>query len=76
MRRHGYDLSRSRCLWASLTLSVSREGMVDLDAVLEAGERLATSYRKLSPFFIPSILGNMPAGHLSIQHGLRGYRLC
>ncbi len=47
-------------------------GMVDLQAVLEAGDRLSASYRKLSPFFIPSILGNMPAGHLSIQHGLRG----
>jgi 3-oxoacyl-[acyl-carrier-protein] synthase II len=47
-------------------------GMVDLEAVAQAQERLAQSYRKLSPFFIPSILGNMPAGHLSIQHGLRG----
>jgi 3-oxoacyl-[acyl-carrier-protein] synthase II len=47
-------------------------GMVDLEAVMEAGTRLSASYRKLSPFFIPSILGNMPAGHLSIRHGLRG----
>jgi 3-oxoacyl-[acyl-carrier-protein] synthase II len=47
-------------------------GMVDLEAVAQAQERLSQSYRKLSPFFIPSILGNMPAGHLSIQHGLRG----
>ena len=42
-------------------------GMVDLGRVSEASARLEQSYRKLSPFFIPSILGNMPAGHLSIQ---------
>lgn len=28
--------------------------------------------KRLSPFTIPSFLGNLAAGHVSIQHGLRG----
>lgn len=29
-------------------------------------------YRKLSPFFLPSILINLASGHVSIKHGYRG----
>src|SRR3546814_18017465 len=28
--------------------------------------------RRLSPFVIPSFLGNLAAGHVSIRHGLQG----
>jgi len=27
---------------------------------------------KMSPFFIPKMIANMPAGHISIKYGLRG----
>jgi 3-oxoacyl-[acyl-carrier-protein] synthase II len=47
-------------------------GMVDLQAVTTAHAALDRSYRRLSPYFIPSILGNMAAGHISIQHKLEG----
>ncbi len=33
---------------------------------------LASSVRKLSPFFCPSTILNMISGHLSINHGLKG----
>jgi 3-oxoacyl-[acyl-carrier-protein] synthase II len=31
---------------------------------------------RISPFFIPMTLANMPAGMVAIQHGLRGPNLC
>jgi 3-oxoacyl-[acyl-carrier-protein] synthase II len=39
-------------------------------ALLEAGPR------RVSPFFIPMTLANMPAGLVAIKHGLRGPNLC
>ncbi len=32
--------------------------------------------RKVSPYFIPSIIGNLAAGQVSIEHGLRGPSYC
>jgi 3-oxoacyl-[acyl-carrier-protein] synthase II len=39
-------------------------------ALLEAGPR------RVSPFFIPMTLANMPAGMIAIRHGLRGPNFC
>jgi 3-oxoacyl-[acyl-carrier-protein] synthase II len=39
-------------------------------AFFEAGPR------RVSPFFIPMTLANMPAGMVAIRHGLRGPNLC
>jgi 3-oxoacyl-[acyl-carrier-protein] synthase II len=39
-------------------------------ALLEHGPR------RISPFFIPMTLANMPAGLVAIRHGLRGPNLC
>src|SRR5690606_15669409 len=32
--------------------------------------------RKISPYFIPTIIGNLAAGQVTIAHGLRGPSYC
>uniref|UniRef100_UPI000180B28D 3-oxoacyl-[acyl-carrier-protein] synthase, mitochondrial n=1 Tax=Ciona intestinalis TaxID=7719 RepID=UPI000180B28D len=48
-------------------------GMVDLDAVSSTVNDLnAKGYRAVSPYFIPRILLNMGAGHISMKYKLKG----
>ncbi|CAH0406358.1 unnamed protein product [Chilo suppressalis] len=47
-------------------------GMIDLKDVCDTNEALKVGYNKVSPFFVPRILPNMAAGHISIKYGLRG----
>ena len=47
-------------------------GMVDLDYIGESYMSLMTGGRKVSPYFVPRILPNLSAGHISIAHGLMG----
>uniref|UniRef100_A0A8D8BTF7 3-oxoacyl-[acyl-carrier-protein] synthase n=1 Tax=Culex pipiens TaxID=7175 RepID=A0A8D8BTF7_CULPI len=47
-------------------------GMIDLMDVCETNEALKKGYNRVSPFFVPRILPNMPAGQLSIKYGFRG----
>ena len=48
--------------------------MVDLDYIAESHNLLTTSSKgnKVSPFFVPKILPNLCAGHVSIKHGFQG----
>ncbi|KAG8181208.1 hypothetical protein JTE90_013175 [Oedothorax gibbosus] len=48
-------------------------GMVDLIDILKTGNSLKQrGYSKMSPFFVPRILCNMPAGHIAIKYGFKG----
>ena len=47
--------------------------LADLEEISHAGHLLRNGlYRKLSPYFVPRILTNMAAGHVSMRFGLRG----
>ncbi|PZC81695.1 hypothetical protein B5X24_HaOG212139 [Helicoverpa armigera] len=47
-------------------------GMIDLKDVCDTNDALKVGYNKVSPFFVPRILPNMAAGHISIKYGFRG----
>lgn len=48
-------------------------GIADLELIYDVGKQIAEGKgRRVTPFFIPRILTNMPAGHVSIKcvHGV------
>ncbi|KAE9042567.1 3-oxoacyl-[acyl-carrier-protein] synthase [Phytophthora rubi] len=48
-------------------------GMGNIQEVMDVGQLVKEKkYRRVSPFFITRILINLAAGHVSIEHGLKG----
>jgi 3-oxoacyl-[acyl-carrier-protein] synthase II len=51
--------------------------MPDINEIISAGNHIANnSYRRITPYFIPKILCNLPAGHVSMRYGLEGPNHC
>ena len=46
--------------------------MTPLETIVDAGTSLRTGkYRRITPWFIPEILINIPAGHVSLRYGFK-----
>jgi len=70
----GIDFARSDPRRCGAVCGAGIGGLGTIEA--EYGDYLkAMNPRKISPFFVPSVIINMIAGHLSIRYGLRGPNL-
>lgn len=47
-------------------------GMVSLNDICATNDALKTRYNRVSPYFVPKILLNMAAGHISMEFGFQG----
>ena len=45
--------------------------MVSLEDIVNTGQKLEESYKKVGPHFVPKILTNMAAGLVSLQFGMK-----
>lgn len=68
---------RTECDHLASGVSMGNGGTSSIVDYLEVGEMIAAGkYRKISPYLIPRLLPNMPAGNVSIQFKLKGPNHC
>ena len=59
---------------AGCILGVGLGGLITLEETIRMTER--DGFRRVSPFFIPKLIGNMAPGEVSMIHNLRGPNTC
>ena len=53
-------------------VAIASGGIGSLQDIVESSRLLDQSYKKMSPYFVPKILSNLAAGHVSIKHRFSG----
>lgn len=53
-------------------VAIASGGIGSIQDIVESSRLLDQSYKKLSPYFVPKILSNLAAGHVSIKHRFGG----
>ena len=53
-------------------VAIASGGIGSIHDIVESSRQLDQSYKKLSPYFVPKILSNLAAGHVSIKHRFGG----
>jgi 3-oxoacyl-[acyl-carrier-protein] synthase II len=74
LQNSGLDLSKENGERMGSSVGVGLGGLLEIQAehksVLEKGPR------RISPFFIPMVISNLAAGHISMKYGLKGPNTC
>jgi 3-oxoacyl-[acyl-carrier-protein] synthase II len=74
LKNSGLDLTQENGERMGSSVGVGLGGLLEIQAehktVLEKGPR------RISPFFIPMVISNLAAGHISMKYGLKGPNTC
>lgn len=70
----GIDWSKVDMTRAGSIVGVGIGGLSEIQA--QHKEFLEKGARRISPFFIPMVIGNLASGHLSLKYGLKGPNYC
>ncbi|CAM9627637.1 unnamed protein product [Chrysoparadoxa australica] len=74
LQMSGLSLNESQKEMAGVSFG---SGMGNIDDIIKANQvSAARGYRRVSPHFVPRVLLNLGAGHISIRHGFRGPQVC
>jgi len=74
MVHSGLDLAQENMERIGSIVGVGIGGLAEIQAQYK--ELLEKGPRRVSPFFIPAVIGNLAAGQLSLKYGLKGPNTC
>lgn len=74
LKNSGLDLTKEDLTRIGANVGVGIGGLPEIQSQIK--DMLEKGPRRVSPFFIPMVIGNLAAGWISIKHGLKGPNTC